>query len=130
MSIAACPGRLHRVRGADARLDHQGSIPIDLLRKDAAGSAPFPLLHINGTADAVRGQACGIAGIPGPEEICLNERPARRFGKRDQVLSPEQGIRAEARKARQKEGFVNDQNGLTRADTKPPRSSAAEGRRR
>jgi len=118
MSITICTGKLHCVQVTAARLDYEGSITIDRRLMDAAGIAPFQLVHINSMANAVHWETYAIPGING--EIQLNGCPARLFQPGDKVivLSLEQLTREEAAKVEQKVVHVGPRNKITRVDIK------------
>ena len=118
MSITVCTGKLHCVHVTAARLDYEGSITIDRKLMDAAGIAPFQLVHINSMANAVHWETYAIPGDNG--EIQLNGCPARLFhaGDRVIVLSLEQLTRQEAAKVKQKVVHVGAKNEITRVDVK------------
>jgi aspartate 1-decarboxylase len=84
MSITVCTGKLHCVKVTAARLDYEGSITIDRKLMDAAGIAPFQLVHINNMANAVHWETYAIPGAKG--EIQLNGCPARLFHAGDKVI--------------------------------------------
>src|SRR5277367_2924709 len=118
MSITVCTGKLHCVQVTAARLDYEGSITIDRRLMDAAGIAPFQLVHINSMANAVHWETYAIPG--GPGEIQLNGCPARLFQPGDKVivLSLEQLTRQEAAKVKQRVVHVGANNGIVRIDIK------------
>jgi aspartate 1-decarboxylase len=120
MTITVCTGKLHCVRVTEARLNYEGSITIDPLLMQAAGIAPFQLLHINSMANAVHWETYALAGRPGSGEICLNGCPARLFHPGDKViiLSLEQMTRAEAANMVQKVVHVDEHNKQLRVDLK------------
>jgi len=118
MSITVCTGKLHCVQVTAARLDYEGSITIDRKLMDAAGIAPFQLVHINNMANAVHWETYAIAG--GPGEIQLNGCPARLFQPGDKVivLSLEQLSRQQAAKVKQRVVHVGANNKISRIDIK------------
>jgi aspartate 1-decarboxylase len=120
MSITVCTGKLHRVRVTEARLDYEGSITIDPVLFEAAGIAPFQLVHINNMSNAVPWETYVIAGKRGSGEVCLNGCPARLFQPGDQVivLGLEQLSRAEAAHVEQKVVHVDEKNKLVRVQIK------------
>ena len=130
MTITVCTGKLHCVKVTEARLNYEGSITIDSRLMEAAGIAPFQLVHINSMANAVHWETYTIPGEPGSGEICLNGCPARLFQPGDKVivLSLEQMTRAEAAKVEQKVVHVDDKNRPLRIDIK--KASAAPKRKR
>jgi aspartate 1-decarboxylase len=119
MSITVCTGKLHCVKVTAARLDYEGSITIDRKLMDAAGIAPFQLVHINSMANAVHWETYAIPGAKG--EIQLNGCPARLFHAGDKViiLSLEQLTRQEAAAVKQKVVHVGSKNEIVRIDIKP-----------
>jgi aspartate 1-decarboxylase len=121
MSITVCTGKLHCVKVTAARLDYEGSITIDRKLMDAAGIAPFQLVHINSMANAVHWETYAIPGTKG--EIQLNGCPARLFHAGDKVivLSLEQLTRPEAAAVKQKVVHVGAKNEIVRVDIKPAR---------
>jgi aspartate 1-decarboxylase len=118
MSITVCTGKLHCVKVTAARLDYEGSITIDRQLMEAAGIAPFQLVHINSMANAVHWETYAIPGAPG--EIQLNGCPARLFQPGDKVivLSLEQLTRKEAAQMSQKVVHVGADNRIVRVDNK------------
>jgi aspartate 1-decarboxylase len=118
MSITICTGKLHCVQVTAARLDYEGSITIDQKLMDAAGIAPFQLVHINNMANAVHWETYAIPG--GPGEIQLNGCPARLFQPGDKVivLSLEQLSREEAAKVKQRVVHFGPKNKITRIQIK------------
>jgi aspartate 1-decarboxylase len=118
MAITVCTGKLHRVKVTAARLDYEGSITIDLRLMEAAGIAPFQLVHINNMANAVHWETYVIPGAQG--EIQLNGCPARLFQPGDEVivLSLEQLTRREAARVKQKVVHVGANNKITRVEVK------------
>jgi aspartate 1-decarboxylase len=118
MSITVCTGKLHCVKVTAARLDYEGSITIDRQLMEAAGIAPFQLVHINSMANAVHWETYAIPGSPG--EIQLNGCPARLFQPGDKVivLSLEQLTRKEAAQVSQKVVHVGADNRIVRVDIK------------
>ncbi|MEJ0001435.1 MAG: aspartate 1-decarboxylase [Verrucomicrobiota bacterium] len=130
MAITVCTGKLHCVKVTAARLDYEGSITIDEALMEAAGIAPFQLVHINSMANAVHWETYVIPG--GAGEIQLNGCPARLFQPGDKVivLSLEQLTRAEAAKVKQRVVHVDAQNRVTRVDIKEARKQARPARAR
>ena len=130
MSITVCTGKLHCVQVTAARLDYEGSITIDRKLMDAAGIAPFQLVHINNMANAVHWETYAIPG--GQGEIQLNGCPARLFQPGDQVivLSLEQLTRQEAARVKQRVVHVGKNNTIRSIDIKevPPQGRSKKTR--
>jgi aspartate 1-decarboxylase len=124
VSITVCTGKLHRAHVTGARLDYEGSVTIDPALMDAAGIAPFQLVHINSMANAVHWETYAIPGERGRGGLLLNGCPARLFQPGDQViiLSLEQLTRAEAAKVRQKVVHVDRRNRIVRTEIKKARA--------
>lgn len=120
MSITVCTGKLHRVYVTEAQLNYEGSITIDRALMDAAGIAPFQLVHINNMSNAIHWETYVISAEPGSGKICLNGCPARLFQPGDQViiLSLEQMTREEAARVEQKVVFVDANNKPTKIEIK------------
>src|ERR1700760_3344006 len=114
VSITVCTGKLHRVRVTAAVLSYEGSITIDIALMEAAGIAPFQLVHINNMSNAVHWETYVIPGTRGKGDICLNGCPARLFQPGDQViiLSLEQMSRKEAANIKQRVVHVDEKNKL------------------
>lgn len=112
MSVTICTGKLHCVRVTGAKLNYEGSITVDPVLMEAAGIAPFQLLHINSMSNAVHWETYAIPGRRGSGEICLNGCPARLFQPGDQViiLSLEQMTRAEAARIKHRVVYVDAKN--------------------
>jgi aspartate 1-decarboxylase len=130
MSITVCTGKLHCVEVTAARLDYEGSITIDRRLMDAAGIAPFQLVHINSMSNAVHWETYAIPGEQG--EIQLNGCPARLFqpGDRVIVLSLEQLTRQEAAKVKQKVVHVEGKNLIKRVEIKAASPGAGKRTKR
>lgn len=118
MSITVCTGKLHCAKVTAARLDYEGSITIDRKLMEAAGIAPFQLVHINSMSNAVHWETYAIPGAKG--EIQLNGCPARLFQPGDKVivLSLEQLTRREAARAKQKVVHFGANNEISRIEIK------------
>ena len=111
-TITICCGKLHRVKVTAARLDFEGSVTLDPHLMQAAGIAPFQLVHINSMSNAVHWETYALPGTPGSGEVCLNGCPARLFQPGDQViiLALEQMTKAAAASAEQRVVYVKNDN--------------------
>jgi aspartate 1-decarboxylase len=85
---------------------------------EAAGIAPFQLVHINSMANAVHWETYAIPGEAG--DICLNGCPARLFRPGDKViiLALAHGTAEEAAQAKHKVVHVDENNKILRVDVK------------
>jgi aspartate 1-decarboxylase len=124
VSITVCTGKLHRAHVTGARLDYEGSVTIDRALMQAAGIAPFQLVHINSMANAAHWETYAIPGAAGQGELLLNGCPARIFHPGDQViiLSLEQLTRGQAAKVKQKVVHVDQRNQIVRTEIKKARA--------
>jgi len=72
-------GKIHGGHITRTRLDYDGSITVDLKVLNAAGIAPFEMVHVLNLNNGERAETYAIAGKPGSGAMELNG-PAARLG--------------------------------------------------
>ena len=78
--------KIHRATVTQADLHYDGSITVDPVLLEAAGIAPFEVVHIYNITNGNRLSTYAISGEPHSGEICINGAAARLVDPRDQVI--------------------------------------------
>ena len=78
--------KIHRATVTQAELHYDGSITVDPVLLEAAGIAPFEVVHIYNITNGNRLSTYAISGEPHSGEICINGAAARLVDPQDQVI--------------------------------------------
>jgi aspartate 1-decarboxylase len=78
--------KIHRATVTEANLEYEGSITIDRTLMDAAGLAPFELVHVLNLNNGERFETYAITGPQGSGTMCVNGAAARLAQKGDKII--------------------------------------------
>ncbi|MQA00556.1 MAG: aspartate 1-decarboxylase [Dehalococcoidia bacterium] len=79
-------GKIHRATVTDANLDYEGSITLDPVLMEAAGIAPWELVHVLDVTNGARLETYAIEGQPGSGEVRINGAAAHLVRPDDLVI--------------------------------------------
>jgi aspartate 1-decarboxylase len=84
--------KIHRATVTDANLEYEGSITIDQSLMEAAGLAPYELVHVLNLHNGERFETYVITGKRNSGTMCVNGAAARLAQKGDKIIVVAYGL--------------------------------------